>query len=121
MRDFENFKSEYIKLAATKRVMLIFITIKKKEKLINTKQKKKVLDLLLFYYILKKINDIYFLIRNPIQMMMRLVMMMNQFQIFVTKIKFLKYQIFLYLIKELQKMLQNCERKLGVLYITGIV
>ncbi|RGB25427.1 hypothetical protein C1646_771742 [Rhizophagus diaphanus] len=37
--DFENFKSEYIKLAAAKKVVLIFITMKKKEKLIKRKKK----------------------------------------------------------------------------------
>jgi hypothetical protein len=49
VRDFENFKSEYIKIVTTKRTMLIFITMKKKEKLvINTKRKKKVI--LSYYY-----------------------------------------------------------------------
>jgi hypothetical protein len=43
MRDFENFKSEYIKLAATKKVMLISIIMKKKEKQVDIKRKKKVI------------------------------------------------------------------------------
>ncbi|POG66568.1 hypothetical protein GLOIN_2v1844088 [Rhizophagus irregularis DAOM 181602=DAOM 197198] len=37
--DFENFKSEYIKLAAAKKVVLILITMKKKEKLVKRKKK----------------------------------------------------------------------------------
>ena len=50
MHDFENFKSEYIKIATTKRTMLIFITMKKKEKLvINTKRKKKVIYIIIIY------------------------------------------------------------------------
>ena len=63
VRDFENFKSEYIKLVATKKVMLIFITMKKKEKIVDTKRKKKVI--LRYYYLLyfsKKINYILFLL-----------------------------------------------------------
>ncbi|CAB5396025.1 unnamed protein product [Rhizophagus irregularis] len=35
VRDFENFKSEYTKLVATKKVMLISITMNKKEKQVN--------------------------------------------------------------------------------------
>uniref|UniRef100_U9UDX0 Uncharacterized protein n=1 Tax=Rhizophagus irregularis (strain DAOM 181602 / DAOM 197198 / MUCL 43194) TaxID=747089 RepID=U9UDX0_RHIID len=37
--DFENFKSEYIKLIAAKRTMLILVTMKKKEKLVKRKKK----------------------------------------------------------------------------------
>ncbi len=61
VRDFENFKSEYIKLVATKKVMLIFITMKKKEKIVDTKRKKKVI--LRYYYLLyfsKKLIINYF-------------------------------------------------------------
>jgi len=43
VHDFENFKSEYIKIATTKKVTLIFISMKKKEKILDTKQKKKVI------------------------------------------------------------------------------
>ncbi|RIA79685.1 hypothetical protein C1645_845011 [Glomus cerebriforme] len=37
--DFENFKSEYIKLATAKKVVLILITMKKKEKIIKRKKR----------------------------------------------------------------------------------
>lgn len=47
--DFKNFQLEYIKLAAANKVMLILVTIKKKEKLVN-KRKKKV-NLLLYFII----------------------------------------------------------------------
>lgn len=54
MRDFANFKSEYIKLVAIKKVMLIIVTMKKKEKLVDAKRKKKVIFKLLFYLFFKK-------------------------------------------------------------------
>ena len=38
--DFKNFRSEYTKLAATKRTMVIFITVKKKDDEKLTKRKK---------------------------------------------------------------------------------
>ncbi|GES97783.1 hypothetical protein GLOIN_2v1844088 [Rhizophagus clarus] len=41
VRDFENFKSEYTKIVAAKKVMLISITMNKKEKQVNVKRKKK--------------------------------------------------------------------------------
>ncbi|GBB85775.1 hypothetical protein RclHR1_12210004 [Rhizophagus clarus] len=41
VRDFTNFKSEYIKLMAVKKVMLIIVTMKKKENPVDTKRKKK--------------------------------------------------------------------------------
>jgi hypothetical protein len=89
MRDFENFKSEYTKLAAAKKVMLVSITMKKKEKQIDIKRKKKVkFNHYCFIYFLKNIHYI-FSIRNLIQMVMR-TMMMIQFQILVIKIKFPK-------------------------------
>jgi hypothetical protein len=39
MCDFRNFQSEYIKLAATKKIILILITMKKKEKTVKRKKK----------------------------------------------------------------------------------
>ncbi|GET01238.1 hypothetical protein GLOIN_2v944429 [Rhizophagus clarus] len=41
IHDFENFKSEYTKLVAAKKVMLISITMNKKEKQVDVKRKKK--------------------------------------------------------------------------------
>jgi hypothetical protein len=76
MHDFENFRSEYIRLATTKKIMLILITMKKKEKPVKRKKKVNLKVLLFFYYIsllyffLKKTLMI-FLIRNLIQMMMK--------------------------------------------------
>jgi hypothetical protein len=56
VRDFENFKSEYTKLVATKKVMLISITMNKKEKQVDVKRKKKVIfKLLLIFLFLKKL------------------------------------------------------------------
>lgn len=56
VRDFENFKSEYTKLIATKKVMLISITMNKKEKQVDVKRKKKVIfKLLLIFLFLKKL------------------------------------------------------------------
>ena len=51
MCDFENFRSEYIKLAAMKKIVVILITMKKKEK--PTKRKKKV-NLLFVIFFKKK-------------------------------------------------------------------
>ena len=120
--DFENFKSEYIKLAAAKKVVLILITMKKKEKIVKRKKKVNLYLLCKFFllYIFRKKLTIWkILIRNLIQIMKKQ-FVMNQFQRPTTVIKFQKYQISLYLIKELQKMLQSYEKKLGILCITDI-
>ena len=83
--------------------------------------KERKIRLVIIILLFKKVIIVLTIFIRNLHQMMKKIVVNHQFQRLAIVIKFLKYQIFLYLIKELQKMLQNCEKKPGVLYIINII